>query len=147
MKALSLRNPWPVYILDHLGLPTWKGIENRSRLVFGPKFFNQVILIHVSKNMEEADWTLAMEWSTESGVRPEGQPSRTNLEFGGIIGQTVVLDVIPPDGNHPRANDSWWMPGHFGYILDPVRTKRLPFIPCKGSQGLWDVPIEVEQQL
>lgn len=145
MKVLSLRNPWPVFILDHVGKPTWKGIENRSRSIFGPRFFNQTILIHASKIMSPEDEALAREYAAKAGITDF--PAASSLHFGGIVGQTVVVDVIPPNGNHPRASDPWWMSGQFGYILDPARTKRIPFIPCKGSQGLWDVPLDVEKQL
>lgn len=70
-----------------------------------------------------------------------------SLRMGGIVGRATIVDCIVPVGlrqgsteRHPLANDPWYV-GEYGLVLDEVEP--LPFVPCKGALGLWDVPKEV----
>lgn len=159
MKALSLKNPWPYFIFD---LPEVKSenlaeivqrklLENRSRMLFGPKFYNQTILIHASKGMSKKYWNWTLRWVRERGIEFDHEAVYRSLEFGGIVGYTRVTGVISPSGKGLRDiepfQSRWRMENQFSYILDPTHTARVDFVPCAGSRGLWDVPSLVAEQV
>lgn len=54
-----------------------------------------------------------------------------DLEHGGIIGSVDVVDCV-------ATSESRWFGGLFGFVLrDP---QPLPFQPCKGRLGFFDLP-------
>lgn len=120
MKALSIIQPWP-YAIIHLGKP----VENRSwRTHFRGRF-----LIHASRGFDEAGYRFI---THELGF---ALPPIEAFPRGGIVGSAVLRDCV-------RSHDSEWFCGPFGFVLQGV--KALPLIPCRGFQGFWDVPAEIE---
>ncbi len=143
MKALTVCNPYPNYILDPVAeLPRGierKRVENRTyRFLYrGP------LLIHAGLNKK---WL--------ANVPPSQRPAR--MVWGAIVG---VVDVVgcavfnpSQDGyvNIVNFRDTqWpWLPTHqhasgpFCIVLENPR-KFISAIPYKGAQGLFNVPDEV----
>jgi hypothetical protein len=142
VKALSLRQPWAWAIL-HAG----KRIENRN----WNTHYRGPILLHAAKGCTRGEVIEAFDWMTGAGVVEHSDwPGLNNMPRGGIVGRARLVDVIPP-GNLPPAfrPDSWssidmrWhMDNQFGFVLADVEP--LPFVPCKGAQGLFDIDYRPE---
>ncbi len=91
-----------------------------------------------------------------AGIDPEKLPlfpEMADLQRGGIVGRARIVDVLPPSApkTHkaltlhgalketdakPRA--PWHVPSQYGFVLADV--EKLPFVPYKGSQRLFNVP-------
>ncbi|ARQ01901.1 ASCH domain-containing protein [Pseudorhodoplanes sinuspersici] len=119
MKALSLKQPWAWAILS-LG----KDIENRSWVTA----FRGRFLIHASKNFDVDGYDFVLRMAAEKRVVV---PRATEFERGGIVGSAVVRDCV-------QASASPWFFGPHGFVLQGVQS--LPFIPCRGQVGFFDVP-------
>ena len=118
----------------------------------------QRIAIHAGKTWDQDAVDLL-----ELPIRPVDAPSDratlAKLRDEGIIGTAVVCGVEQTEdldvetliaGKWPTSNlvDNVldWLSGPYGWLLDDVRALPEP-IPCKGRQGLWDVPPEIERRL
>lgn len=149
MKALTLWRPWPWAIFHCPSGP--KRIENRGWAPPG-SIVGQRIAIHAGKRFDLD----AVDWIRSMGPRcpdPEQHPL-------GVVGvATVVGCVYAPLGDMPlswsgRVTEgqaravyaSRWFVGPIGWVLDDVVALAEP-VPCKGAQGLWDVPAEVEARV
>ncbi|MDD5272857.1 MAG: ASCH domain-containing protein [Methylovulum sp.] len=113
MLALSIQNPWAWAIL-YCG----KDIENRS---WSTRVRGSV-LIHVGKKFDVG------------GIRDIGYicgktPPR-DLPTGGIVGVVDIVGCV-------NKSDSQWFFGEWGFVLSNARP--LPFFPCRGSLGFFDV--------
>lgn len=151
MKALSIRQPWCWAILA-----AGKRIENRSRVdgrVPAVCCHRGPLLIHASKGCTEDDWYEAATWMRAGPLPPAllhaasatTIPLLRDLPRGGIVGICTVEGCVFPDGSlrvdGGGARDvdlSWRIPGSYGLVLANVRP--LPFVPWKGSLGLFEVP-------
>jgi hypothetical protein len=120
VKALSIRQPWAWLIVSG-----YKDVENRTWATTHRGLF----LIHASgrpmTRSEEADLRL---WCEEVGIDPPAFP----LPTGGIVGRAVLDDCVTSD-----PEDSPWFEGPYGFLLGD--TEPLPFFPCKGRLGFFDV--------
>jgi hypothetical protein len=126
MKALSVRQPWAWLIVEG-----WKNIENRDwRTTFrGP------VLIHAAKGMTKAEHEACRLFV--AGFAPQlakHLPWYQDLRFGGIVGQVTLLDCVT---RHP----SEWFCGPYGFVLADATP--LPFVPCRGQLGFFDVELGV----
>lgn len=132
MRAITLIRPWP-YAVMFLG----KRVENRSWAP--PKsLIGQRIAIHAGKkySLEDANWIYHT-----FNVRIPAQEEQPT----GIVA-TAVLSAVVTDKDKPWTEHHRWYFGSYGWVLDDVRVLPEP-IPCRGMQGLWDVPAEIEGQL
>jgi hypothetical protein len=141
VKALSGRQPWWWAIL-HAG----KRIENRvwNTSYRGP------ILLHAAKGCTRSEYEDALDWIQETfGVAEVAQyPALAEMQRGGIVGRALIIGVIPPSGMPPplwprdwKGLDlRWHMEEQYGFVLADVEP--LPFVPFKGSLGLFEVPDE-----
>lgn len=128
MKALSVRQPWAWLIVNG-----HKQIENRSRYIrhFGP------LLIHASQTMTKGDYEACVLFLNS---HPELQhltgllPKPEALQRGGLVGS---VNVIGAALNASEIVGSPWYTGEVGYLLD--RPQTLPFAPCKGRLGFFEV--------
>lgn len=128
MEALSIRQPWAWAIAaGH------KNVENRTwnMRYRGP------LLIHAGATMPSvADLKAFMVFV---GDMEKGSEIIAELEalegvhFGGVIAKATVVDCVD-------SSDSPWFAGDYGILLRDV--VRLPFHPCKGRLGLFEVPTE-----
>lgn len=77
---------------------------------------------------------------------------RAAMPLAGIVGVARCVGLITPMGfphlaegkeadRRYRPNMRWKMSGQWGHILTDVRA--VPFVPCNGMLGLWNVPAAV----
>jgi hypothetical protein len=121
VKALSLRQPF-AWAVIHGG----KDVENRSWHCH----FRGPVLIHAARHWH----ALSPEaLSRQMGIAvPEGLPR------GGIIGRVEIVDCV-------NRSDSPWFTGPYGFLLcNPIP---LPFTPCRGHLGFYDVEPEILEAL
>lgn len=118
MKALSIRQPWAWLIVNG-----YKPIENRSWRTW----FRGSLLIHAAKGMTRAEYEDAASLCSTLKV---SLPAFDELERGGIVGQAYLYDCL----DHSRSP---WFFGKYGFEL--ADAKRLPFMPCKGRLGFFEV--------
>lgn len=118
MKALSIRQPWAWLIVNG-----HKDVENRS----WPTKFRGPVLIHAGKGMTQDEYAIAHVIAAEQGV---SLPRFTELERGGIVGQAEIVDCV-------TSSESPWFFGDFGFVM--ANAKPLPFEPCRGSLGFFEV--------
>jgi hypothetical protein len=52
------------------------------------------------------------------------------MRRGGLIGQVQIVDMI-------TRSSSPWFSGPIGYVIGDA--KKLPFVPCKGALGFFEV--------
>jgi len=134
LKALSIRQPWawlivrpdltaPAERAAALAAGHIKDIENRS----WPTHFRGRVLIHAGKGMTGAEYTDAYHFALEVGIK---LPLFNELERGGIVGIATITGCSD-DSLSP------WFFGKFGFDL--VDAKPLPFLPCKGQLGFFQV--------
>jgi hypothetical protein len=61
-------------------------------------------------------------------------PCPDELERGGIVGETVILDCV-------ALHESEWFCGPYGFVL--AESSPLTFRACKGSLGFFSVPLNI----
>ncbi len=154
MKALSIRQPWAWAIL-HAG----KDVENRSWRPNGANMRaartlqNDHILLHAARGMtrteHEAFCDTYAEIRARTSVHLPSTPTFDELKTvrGGIVARArlvgIVIDSMRPQDyttrlELARARESLWYFGPVGLVLGEV--KPLPFTPCQGALGFFDVP-------
>lgn len=153
MKALTLWRPWPVAIF-HLPAEVAKRVENRS---WKPpaSLIGQRIAIHAGKTWDDDGYEMLEPIWVELGIKPDLDLVRQTGLIGTAllsgVAQEVGLSAIAltagrwPSAGHSETVQEWWA-GPYGWLLDDVRPLPEP-IPCKGRQGLWDVPAELVGRL
>lgn len=117
MKALSIMQPWAwLIVAGH------KPVENRN-WKYPPKYRGR-FLIHAGKKADELDAAF-IECLEHNGIKIPDK-----LDMGGIVGEAEIFDVV-------TQFDSLWFFGPMGFVLR--NAKPLPFLPCKGQLGFFDV--------
>lgn len=140
MKALSIRQPWAWLIVNG-----HKTIENRERSIgsyFGP------LLIHASKRASKEDWQacyLFVQSNPPLAHLCGHIPLNTELDHGGIVGRVNVVCKLTngEDFLCPDSLTAAWYTGDVGYYM--CDAKPLPFHPCKGQLGFFNVDWPGEQ--
>lgn len=143
MKALTLIRPWAAAVA-HLG----KNVENRTwrppSALIGQRF-----AIHAGVKVDALALRLIDLGQLEHGlpVLPDAGPQ-------GVICTVRLAAVFSAAGVFSRDECKaierkygagffrWWF-GPVGWVLADVRTLATP-IPCRGAQGLWTLPADVE---
>lgn len=126
MKALTLWRPWPVLIVRGI-----KRIENRkwspgARLMVGEYF-----AIHAGKTWDPDCCALAEARGVDM------------IEYWYENCDSAIVGVAQYGGVVTQSEDPWFF-GPFGWLLaNPI--KLASPVPCKGAQGLWALPPEVER--
>jgi hypothetical protein len=143
VKALSIRQPWAHAIL-HWG----KDVENREwDGCAGWRAFRGEFLIHASSWWRPDDILDAVDACRDIlGVaRLPGEILTLRMlkaETGGIVGRARIVDVRR---NTEAAKSRWEVPGSWSLVLADVRP--VPFVPCKGALGFFEVPPDVLAQV
>ena len=123
MRALTILQPWALCILDF-----GKMVENRS---WRPpdSLLGQRFAIHAGK---------VPDLPAYEGLLKEGYPLPllSAMPFGAVVGVATLDRVV-------TALDDPWFCGPVGWRLRDVRGLPTP-VPCRGAQGLWTLPPEVE---
>lgn len=138
MKALTLKQPW-AWAVAHVG----KDVENRT---WKPpqSIIGQRIAIHAGRGFDRESLSNR---AIKNCVLP------ATFEHGAIVAITTVLTFQHETGfphgpgRFPKSDRAyWWFTGPYGWWL--TRTITLPEpIPCRGQQGLWTVPPEIEAEI
>jgi hypothetical protein len=115
MKALAVRQPYAWLIVAGR-----KPIENRSWKTEyrGPLLIHSALKMHVNP-------------VNEIKSRHAVKIDLNAFQFGGIIGQVELVDIV-------TQSTSPWFQGTFGWILERPRFVR--FTPWRGLQGFFEGP-------
>jgi ASCH domain len=136
MKALSIRQPWAWLIVNG-----YKTVENRSRSLGYPR---KPFLVHASSRMTEADYDACVLFLRSSDALRHlvfELPDFDALERGGIVGQATIKYMCSVGCVFSlTSSHAPWYHGQVGYVLHEA--KPLPFKPCKGRLGFFDVDYE-----
>ena len=119
LRAISIRQPWAWLIVNGI-----KDVENRKWRTH----FRGPVLVHAGQKIEE----YAFDYITEKFSDTIKIPPPDQLECGGIIGVTTIIDCIESYSDSP-----WHILGSYGFILR--ESKPLPFMPCKGKLNFFKV--------
>lgn len=153
MKALTLHRPWPWAIL-HAPADRRKGIENRSWKPWA-SIIGQTIALHSGRHYDKEGAKYIAEQMPADlfGLIPfKSVVGLPHWDDEGIVGTVRVVrwfkPLDPEFGKDPSIppGQARWCFGPFCWVLEDVRALVTP-IPCKGHQGLWDVPEEIAQKL
>lgn len=123
IPILCVRQPW-AHAIVHLG----KDVENRtwSTRYRGP------LLIHATKTRDpdEAAGFMVTVQHLPASARV-GWPSvlfMQGLQYGGVIGQVELVDVV-----WERSRSPWAVRGHYHWVLRNPQT--VPFQRMRGARG------------
>lgn len=132
MKALSIKQPW-AWLIVH----GFKPIENRT---WATRYRGR-FLIHASKTMTRGEYNGCCEFVN---FRVEMSPAMTDKLFhswpqfeqmkaqcGGIVGAATITDCV-------TKSESSWFVGPVGFVI--AGATPLPFQPCNGALGFFDLP-------
>jgi hypothetical protein len=114
VKALSIRQPWAWLIVNG-----HKDVENRTWRTA----FRGEALIHAGQRLTAAA-IHRIRWEFPDVPLPE------TYELGGIVGRVSIIDCV-------MVMHSRWFEGPWGLVLRNPAV--LPFSPCKGRLGFFDV--------
>ena len=139
MRALTLWRPW-TWAVCHAG----KRIENRP---WRPwlSVMGQEIALHAGKTYDRAGraFIVGRGYNPPASLGcPEGivAVARVRAVFDRTDDAGTLARRGLPDAQHQ------WFFGPFGWLLDDVRVLARP-IQCRGAQGLWTMPPDVEAEI
>ncbi|KMO29727.1 hypothetical protein VQ03_29060 [Methylobacterium tarhaniae] len=134
-KAISVRQPWA-----HMILYEGKPVENRS----WSTNYRGPVLLHAAKSMTNAECDDALDL-LEAISRQDQQANLqrrarilNDMRRGGIVGVVEIVDCVT---EHPSP----WFIGRYGFVL--ANPRPLPFVPCRGALGFFEVPDEAMADL
>lgn len=130
MNALTIIQPYA-----HLIAIGQKPIENRR----WSTNFRGELAIHAGKDRSWLD---------------SGEDDVSAMAFGAIVAVVDVVACLPKSalmkaerwGKWAHLFDHEHAEGPWCFVLENVRRLPTP-IPSRGAQGLWSVPVEIEQQM
>lgn len=131
MKTLSIMQPWAWLIVNG-----YKDIENRTWKSWnaGLKFRGKC-LVHAGKNVDGGKREYPDFCEDILDDHDIKLPAFDKLELGGIVGMMEISDCV-------TKSDSRWFCGEYGFVISRART--LPFMPCKGQLGFFDVEYDAK---
>jgi len=124
MKTLSIKQPWAWLILNG-----FKPVENRT----WKTDYRGKLLIHASKTID--NW--GIQWATGINNYDICIDLPETFETGGIVGVVDLIDCVKEHG-------SPWFFGPYGFVLENPKT--LPFTPCRGQLGLFNIDINLKEK-
>ena len=131
MKTLTIKQPWASLIIEG-----GKDIENRTRRTKHQGW----ILVHAGLSWCPPELEAFQFCRDRSLLEREAVAKvlrEPNRKLGGIIGAMHIADCV-------RESSSPWFCGPFGYVID--RVVALPFLPCRGHQGWFNVELPAEME-
>lgn len=124
-KALCVKQPWAWLIVNG-----YKPVENRS--------WNTTrrgrILIHAGQSFDHSGYQFVKENFPEINL-----PDPRVFEYGGIVGQATITDVID-SAEALEPHDRPWFSGPRGFLLKNACPT--PFQPCRGMLGFFQPKIK-----
>lgn len=143
MRALTLKHPW-AFCVARWG----KRIENRTW--YPPKaLIGQRIAIHGGKVPTSRFELQGIRLLVDDLIKVHGLPDyevNGDLTLQDIVDNAGIVAVATLSGTVTEAANPWKDHGSIGWVLSDVIVLLRP-IPCKGAQGLWAVPEDVERQI
>lgn len=138
MKALTVIQPWASLIVHGR-----KGIENRVWKPFR-SLVGKRIAIHAGLSWDER---FPGDLARDLGELAEklGIVKPSDLPRGAIVGTAIVVGYVQ-DVKMISVDQERWFSGPIGWILSDRKALPEP-IPCRGSQGLWEVPEELVRRM
>ncbi len=150
MKIITLWQPWATLIA--LG---YKKYETRHR---GTKYRGR-LAIHAAKRPVKDKELAAISYDSIGHINWE---KIKNIEYplGAIVAVSNLVDCHIMTNSMRLTHESciainsitpleksmgFWEPGRFAWELDEV--KKIEPIPCRGSQGLWNLPQEIAKAI
>lgn len=138
LRALTLWRPWAAAIAHGT-----KRVENRT-WVPPRSMFGQDIAIHAGQRID-ADAVDEVVLYLPRSLLPGPTGIVAVVRLAGFIeerGAQFFFGGISIDDAKDAARSPWF-DGDTGWVLDRVRPLAEP-VPCRGAQGLWVVPADVE---
>jgi hypothetical protein len=137
MLALTLHQPWAYCVAERD-----KDYENRG---WAPpaKVIGTRIAIHAGQHFDPQSFEhLRLIGILDDGARPE------HFVRGAVVATALVTgwDGWRPEHEDPAKRPGRWFTGPIGWRLRERRALREP-VPCKGRQGLWLLPDDVEARV
>lgn len=128
MKILSIRQPWAYLIVNGI-----KDLENRD----WQTRFRGPLLIHAGKQFDSdgIGWILS---KLDEAEQKRFSLDRASYPLGGIVGIVKMVNCV-------TASESRWFVGEYGWCFE--RAQPLPFMPLRGSLGLFESPSEIVAQV
>ena len=123
-RAISIRQPWAWLIVNGI-----KDVENRNWRTY----YRGPVLVHAGQKIEHYAYDYVVETISDTIIIPPPD----QLECGGIVGVTTIIDCIESFSDSP-----WHVLGTYGFILQ--ESKPLPFMPCKGKSNFFKVDYSLE---
>lgn len=150
MKAITLYQPWASAIavgLKHFETRSWRTQYRGPLAIHAAKETPSRVI----KAMGESNY-LALQADVQIASPEEGFPA---LPTGCIVTTGILaacLYTTEPaifrgfDAESERIDRAFgdFSPGRFAWRLDHVKINGFIPIPCRGAQGLWDVPQDIE---
>jgi len=119
IKTISIRQPW-AWAIYH-----GKPVENRTWY----SKYRGPLLVHAGKtfDIEGFHWII----ENQAKLNIDGFiPIKSDFQMGGIIGKVNMVACVP-------LYASPWFFGPWGHVYE--NQKPLPFFPCKGQPGIFEV--------
>lgn len=138
IRCLTLHQPWGSAFFSKSNP---KDVENRSwcieslyyELPF--EFYIHVGCHKIWRNSRKKAENF-YRWMIENNVE---LPDMVDLPFSAIIGKVFVVDI----GWELDMASMWGMPGHYHYIIDTSKSRKLiEPIPVGGRQKFWNLEVE-----
>lgn len=141
LKALTLWRPWPWAIFHAPTNP--KRIENRPWKPW-PSIIDRRIALHAGKTF---DSDAAEDLCSMYSMHPDGAPPY-GWKHEGLIGVVTIQGTAGSFAEAERFSrgQGEWFSGPYAWLLKDVLAFPEP-IPCRGAQGLWDLPPEAEKKV
>lgn len=164
MKGISLSPPYGTLIALRLKLIETRGWTTTHR---GPLAIHQAAAPGPKGTTEAALWELCASEPFRNAPTRVGLMPPARLPRGKIVAVVELRDCVPigmlTDGTpmwmdyrevppvltavqEPERSFGHYAAGRWAWLLSNIRALPMP-IPARGMPGLWDVPVEIEQQI
>lgn len=100
-------------------------------------------MIHAGKGMTRDEYDDVQDYLSHDIRSGISLPAREDLGRGSIVGAATIIGCAP---SRDRTSP-WHIEGQYGFQIDELESRVIPFVPCKGALGFFDVPPEVAAQL
>jgi hypothetical protein len=147
MKVISLWQPWATLVA--IGAKQYETRNWRTD-------FRGPIAIHATQSVSSECWRICKAEPINTLLRRGGYaPGRCSwrgcLPMGCIVAVADLVDCVGTDG-YPASSIERalgdWNSGRFGWHLENVRClEGSRPVYCKGAQGLWNLPADVEAEV
>jgi hypothetical protein len=160
VRALTLTQPWAGLVASGIKL-----VENRPRKMIKREDFGKPFAIHASREIDESVYDRISEIAPDIlTIERRGEATirtvpcfrdwyRFSRDISAVIAvATIDREVATASGLRRTADivelgeQERWFFGPIGYVLRDVRALATP-VPCRGRQGFWTLPHDVERQV